>query len=154
MRAVCLVAVFLGALTACSTPQHAEVDRTACDTCHTADYDTAAVPAPMSACSPTDHVALGYSRACADCHGTTSWCPADATHTRFDLRSRAHAGWDCADCHASITYQPPAVPDPAQIQCTGCHWHSAGKTDPKHLGNGDYTYAPASCVACHPGGRE
>lgn len=150
MRAIVLA---IAALAACSPAQHQEIDRTACDSCHVADYDTAANPMPRTECTPTDHVALGYPRTCANCHGTTSWCPADATHTRFDLTSTAHAGWDCADCHTQVTYSPPAIGDSAQISCTGCHWHSAGRTDPYHLGNGDYSYAPSSCLECHGRGR-
>ena len=132
-----LVLIFLAA---CTT-SHPVVDRTACETCHATAYDT------------TDHVARGYPTTCSNCHGTTAWLPAEADHKGFNLTSSSHAGWDCADCHLSITYDPPAIPTPKSITCTSCHWHTAGRTDPKHLGNGDYTYAPASCLRCHAGGR-
>ena len=154
MRASSILASVLAVCAVACSTQHQEVDRLACDSCHTSDYDTAASPPVPTLCTPTDHVALGYARSCSDCHGTASWCPADAKHTKFDLTSRAHAGWDCADCHTTISYDPPKLDNPSQIACTNCHWHSAGKTDPKHIGNGDYSYAPSSCVACHGrGGR-
>lgn len=146
MRA--FVLVMLGA---CSTSHAVTADRTDCNGCHASEYEAA--PQIAGACTPTDHVALGYPRTCSNCHGTTSWCPADASHTKFDLTSTSHAGWDCADCHVSITYDPPHI-DEQPIDCIGCHWHDQARTDAIHLGNGDYTWAPDSCLRCHLGGRQ
>lgn len=146
--------VALIACVAACTGSHATVDRTECNACHATQYDSA--PVTVSACTQKpDHVALGYPRTCASCHGTTAWCPADAMHTKFDLTRSAHAGWDCADCHLAITYDPPAISDPAMIACTGCHWHDQARVDPYHLGNSDYQYGPATCLAseCHGGRR-
>lgn len=105
----------------------------------------------------TDHTT--YAATCYQCHGTTSWCPAvkaaTQTHPKFDLTKASHAGWDCADCHLSITYDPPAIPDPTMIACTNCHWHDQAQTDPHHVGKSNYVYGPATCLAseCHGGGR-
>lgn len=142
---------FLVLAGACTT-SHGEVDRNDCNSCHATQYDTA--PQVVSPCTPTDHVAMSYSRECANCHGTAAWCPAESTHTGFNITSEAHTGWDCADCHTSITYDPPAIPDPRAIACTNCHWHDQDRTDPFHLGNGDYEYAPGSCVECHVRGGD
>lgn len=156
MRATTATRVLPGlaaiALAACST-SHATVDRTDCNGCHASAYDTA--PVTVSVCTQKpDHAALGYPRTCSSCHGTTAWCPADATHTSFDIVRQSHAGWDCADCHVAITYDPPAIADPAAIDCTNCHWHDQARVDPNHLGKSDYRYGPATCRAagCH-GGR-
>ena len=142
MRSV-VIALFVGA---CATTPAATFDRTDCNRCHASDYDT--TPSQVGACKPTDHST--YARTCSDCHGTTSWCPADANHFQFRL-SGNHAGWDCADCHQSISYDPVMIA-PQPITCTNCHWHEQSRTDPIHLGNGDYSYAPASCLECHSGG--
>lgn len=144
-------ALLLLTIAACSTSHEATTDRTDCNGCHATEYDTA--PAAVTACTPTDHVALGYPRTCSHCHGTTSWCPADASHTKFDITSSSHAGWDCADCHTSITYDPPHL-DETPISCTGCHWHDRSRTDAIHIGNGDYAYTPDSCLRCHLEGRQ
>jgi len=143
-------AVSLAVAAACTTT-HTEVDRLDCNSCHATEYDTA--PQVVSPCAPTDHVQAGYSRTCSDCHGTAAWCPAEPTHDQFRISSGSHAGWDCADCHLSIEYDPPSIPDPNQITCTSCHWHDQDRTDPRHLGNGDYEYTPSSCLRCHGRGR-
>src|SRR6185312_5988593 len=122
------------------------VDRMGYNDSHATEYDTAATA--ISACQPTDHMALGYPRTCSNCHGTTAWCPADAMHTKFNIKTGSHAGWDCADCHTSITYNPPHV-DEKPIDCIDCHWHDKARTDAIHLGKGDYAYAPDSCLRCH-----
>ena len=133
-------------LLGCSSPHITVSARTDCSTCHTAPALTDPAPAP---CTPTDHST--YATTCFQCHGTTAWCPADATHDKFDITRASHAGWDCADCHLAITYDPPAVPDPTQITCITCHSHDQGRTDARHLANGRYKYGPATCLAagCH-----
>ena len=145
MRA--LVAVVLVACTASSTHL---ADRTDCLGCHT----TALTDPPPAACTPRDHT--NDPTTCSNCHGTVAWCPADAAHTKFNLTSASHAGWDCADCHQSITYAPPAIPDPTAIDCTNCHWHDRARVDPFHIGKGDYVYGPRTCLAsnCHGGRRQ
>jgi hypothetical protein len=145
--------ILLCLLAACTAHSALQTDRTDCNTCHSVDYDTA--PQQVSACAPTDHVALGFPRTCYRCHGTTAWCPADTMHTKFDISSASssHAGFDCADCHVSITYTPPHV-DQLPINCIDCHAHDKDRTDAIHLGKGGYSYGPATCLMCHLGGRQ
>jgi nitrate/TMAO reductase-like tetraheme cytochrome c subunit len=143
------VLAFVLIVTGCTSAHAPAVDRTNCVGCHTAPVVTDPVPAP---CAQKDHTS--YATTCYACHGTVAWCPADGKHTAFDLTRPSHAGWDCADCHLAITYDPPVVTDPKQITCTSCHWHDKDRTDPFHVGNSDYSYRPASCLQCHgPGGR-
>jgi nitrate/TMAO reductase-like tetraheme cytochrome c subunit len=140
-------------IAACTASSHATIDRTDCVSCHKPDYDE--TPSIVQACTPTDHVAAGYTQTCSNCHGTTSWCPGDAKHTKWDLTTASHAGWDCADCHTAITYDPPAITDPGAtgINCIGCHWHDQARVDPYHTGKSGYQYGPATCLAseCHGG---
>jgi nitrate/TMAO reductase-like tetraheme cytochrome c subunit len=143
--------ILLLLVAACTSHTAPGVDRTGCNDCHATEYDTAATA--ISACQPTDHVALGYPRTCSNCHGTTAWCPADAMHTKFDITSDSHAGWDCADCHTSITYNPPHI-DEKPIFCIGCHFHDKPRTDSIHLGKGGYTYTGDSCLMCHLESRQ
>ena len=137
-------------LVACTSHTAPAADRTGCNDCHATEYDTA--PQMMTACKPTDHVALMYPRTCSDCHGTSAWCPADANHYMFDIKSESHAGWDCADCHPSISYNPPHIDVMPSVDCTDCHFHDKARTDSIHLGKGGYTYTPDSCLMCHAGG--
>jgi nitrate/TMAO reductase-like tetraheme cytochrome c subunit len=146
MRWLCLLV-----LAACTSHTATAGDRTGCNDCHATEYDMAG-SARTGACKLTDHVALGYSRTCFECHGTTSWCPADAMHTKFDITTQSHAGWDCADCHTSITYAPPHI-DEMPINCIDCHFHDKPRTDAIHLGKGGYTWTGDSCLMCHVGGR-
>ena len=135
------------ALVGCTASHTASTDRTDCVSCHALPALTD--PGPPPACALTDHAL--YATTCADCHGTTAWCPAALTHRMFDLTRTSHAGWDCADCHLSITYDPPAVPDVTAIDCTNCHWHDRARVDPFHIGKSGYVYGPATCLAseCH-----
>jgi hypothetical protein len=165
-----LAALVALAAVACTTSAtHVTIDRTDCITCHTAEYastNTGAVSICRAPSAPRAHEVNHYATTCADCHGTFAWCPAvdplpDRSHNKFDITSTSHGGWDCADCHTAITYGPP---DPkitdrtaTGIDCTGCHWHDQARTDMNHLGNGNYVYAPASCIrdGCHgQGGRQ
>lgn len=157
MRTAFVLGIAIAAAAAACTTTHTETDRLDCNSCHATEYDTSAQITPPCdpALGPIDHVARGYDRTCYACHGTASWCPADDSHTEFNLTRTAHAGYDCADCHLAISYEPPAVTDATQITCTNCHWHDQARTDPLHLGNGDYEYAPAACLECHGrGGRD
>ena len=143
--------VLILALIGC-TSSHLDTDRTDCVSCHA--MPTLADPAPPPACTLTDHSL--YATTCFTCHGTTAWCPADPRHTKFDLTRTSHAGWDCADCHLAITYDPPAVTDATAITCTSCHSHDRARVDAFHTGKSGYVYGPATCLAsgCHGGRRQ
>ncbi|MCX5744842.1 MAG: hypothetical protein NT062_20330 [Proteobacteria bacterium] len=157
MRASCWL--LLGGLalvaTACSSSHSPTIDRLDCVSCHASEYDD------MDPNMRTTHAAQGFARTCYTCHGTGAWKPAApvsgaASRHPFDLTSSSHAGWDCADCHTSgVTADPdPQFVDPKQISCIDCHAHTAGRTDPYHVGNGDYRYEPRACLQCHGrGGR-
>jgi len=145
MRALALLVV------AACTSHPPAVDRTDCSRCHALPAAAEPPPSPCASTENPHHAGDADVTACALCHGTVAWCPAEATHTDFALED-GHAGWDCADCHRAVSYDPPAsVTDPTQITCVSCHWHSAERTDPFHLGKGDYRYGEATCLAdgCH-----
>ncbi len=153
MRAILLVT----ALAACTGSSTVTIDRTNCNTCHTAPTAALPYPDPAGLCTPTEHDTLGYGDNCYACHGTTAWCPADTNHTKWPITqpTASHAGSDCADCHTAITYDPPAITDSTQITCITCHEHDKAQTDAHHVGKGDYSYGPATCMQreCHGGGR-
>jgi predicted CXXCH cytochrome family protein len=147
VRALCVI-VLLGG---CASPHPPPVDRTDCSDCHTVPAAAEMPPSPCMSLENPHHGSTANVAGCADCHGTVAWCPAEVTHTDFALEGD-HAGWDCADCHRAISYEPPAmVTDATQFTCISCHWHSAARTDPFHLGKGDYEYGPETCLAegCH-----
>lgn len=170
-----LVALLVG----CTGSQPPATDRLACYGCHQAEYESVqAGQFPMSACTkkPVHDPALGYTTDCYTCHGTATpapsadpavtlsgWCPAvdpigdPVRHEVFRISTGSHAGYDCGDCHvqrvAGQSLVDASTPQP--IWCTTCHAHDQGKTDAHHLGNGDYTYSPTSCLmaGCHGGGE-
>lgn len=143
MRPSCLAFVLLS----CSDP-HAppEVERLDCVGCHESQFD--AVPA---------HASENAGHSCWTCHGTTGWYPlvpveggGTRRHSWFRIARGDHAGWDCWQCHIETTPEDPFdAPTEGDYSCTGCHDHTAGRTDPLHLGNDDYTYGPKTCRHCH-----
>ncbi len=121
---------------ACSSGEHVTpTDRLDCNSCHATLYEAA-----------TFHEDMGYSRSCWQCHGVTDWNDTEPTHDRFNIAQGPHAGYDCTDCHLSRD-------DRKQTTCTTCHWHTQSRTDLRHLGNGGYSYEPASCLRCHERGN-
>lgn len=134
-----LAAVAIALVSACAAP-HTEprIDRLACNTCHAPLYSA-------------EHEASGKSRECYQCHGTTNWGDAVLNHgASFRIDRGHHAGWDCGDCH-----QPGVSRDgTAGITCTNCHAHTAERTSPLHLGMGEYSYGPSTCLECHGGDGE
>jgi hypothetical protein len=166
-----LVTVVIG----CTGSQPAATDRLACYSCHQAEYETA--QSAVSACTkkPVHDPTHGYTTNCYTCHGTATavpdpdptiirsgWCPAvdptdPAHHEVFRIATGSHTGFDCGDCHlARVAGQSlPDTTTPQPLGCTSCHWHDQVQTDAHHLGNGDYTYGPATCLAsgCHGGGQ-
>ena len=119
-------------LVGCTEVAH-PVDRLDCNGCHAARYDQQA-----------DHADAGLSRACYQCHGTTQWSWAVRGSHPYRIDRPPHAGWDCADCHVGTT---------EAVSCVQCHAHTAGRTNPLHLGVGGYTWEGRSCLECHGAGR-
>jgi hypothetical protein len=170
-----LAIVIVVALTSCTGAQPAATDRLACYGCHQAEYETAQLT--VSACTkkPVHDPALGYTTNCYTCHGTATpapdpdpritrsgWCPAvepsdPVHHDVFRIATGSHTGFDCGDCHVArvvgVSLTTTAIPMP--IECTSCHAHDQGHVDPHHLGNGAYTYGPATCLlsGCHDKGH-
>lgn len=109
-----------------------------CEDCHGADYDRTSSPA---------HAALGFPRACRECHAESAWNPArtDWHDRRFPLRG-GHRGLACTDCHAGG--------QATSFTCTSCHEHAKDRMDQKHQGKGGYAYDSPACLACHPRGSD
>ena len=117
---------------------------TECQACHLAAYQATTSP---------NHLTVGFSTDCAQCHTPIAWRVARFTQHDifyFPIYSGAHRGkWDtCSDCHINPQ-------DNAQFSCfAGCHAHD----DPvqmasKHAGVSGYTYDSQACYGCHPNGR-
>ena len=111
-----------------------------CYSCHETDYTNAKTP---------DHLVLGFSTTCADCHSTNpGWSPADFKQhdgLYFPIYSGSHSGvWNaCSDCHTNPS-------DYSINSCTICH--AQPETDDAHNEVGGYVYQDAACLACHPNG--
>ena len=141
-----------------------------CFACHEAEYRSNTVhPSHLGDPSATPPQPP-FPRDCSLCHTTIGWTPAflpagfasgaatsaaiaTATvtagpeHERFfPLRTGVHRALACDACHADAT-RPSAL----DVQCTGCHDHSAFALAAQHRGRPMPSDAQA-CLRCHPGG--
>ncbi len=112
---------------------------TDCGSCHQNDYVAAKDP---------DHVAIGMSHQCSQCHQPTGWRPARTVwhEPMFPLLTGAHSNVGCLSCHTD-----PVQPY-ADFQCTQCH--TAGPTANRHDDVGGYVWDSFACYSCHPDGSE
>ncbi|MBK9104520.1 MAG: hypothetical protein IPL92_08105 [Saprospiraceae bacterium] len=107
---------------------------TACEACHTPDYNQSSNPS---------HIALGLPMDCATCHTTEpDWNPASFDiHDQYYVLSGAHAliADQCVTCHNGDYNNTPS-------NCVGCHQTDYNQTtDPSHLALNFST----ECALCH-----
>lgn len=93
--------------------------------------------------SPFDNIHQTGNQNCNQCHTTDRWRPATLDHARY-FRFDKHHGPDCLKCHSDNNY--------SAYTCYGCHEHSPGKIEEKHLEEGIRNYQ--DCAACHPSADE
>jgi hypothetical protein len=112
---------------------HVEVE---CAGCHKSPVKEASPPGDCFGCHGDDDPHAGQlGRACAECHGESSWTEAvvfDHGLTRFPLIG-AHGPVACADCHETPRFQD------ASSQCVDCH-----REDDEHA-----MALGAACGDCH-----
>ncbi len=129
----------------------------ACNTCHV-DNRFRGIPIDCIACHQRDyanaqqpnHLAAGFSTACATCHRALTWQPAVFyPHPWFPIsKSDTHSPgrWNaCTDCHAS-------EPNYTLFECINCHEHSKTRTDANHSEVRGYVYESSACYHCHSSG--
>ncbi len=129
--------------------------QTSCESCHTDDVGGAFTPLSTDCLSChrsdyrrtvlVDHVALGFSSECTECHSMLAW--RDVTgfdHTAvsggFELTG-AHARIDCRSCHSLPGGGVPSTPAGAG-DCIACHQADYNE---QHAGSG----FPTDCTMCH-----
>jgi Class III cytochrome C family len=138
MRAIAIASLVLAAC----LQQHAtgsDVGDLACASCHMDLYN-----------AQPDHVGGQKPTTCGDCHNTGSWGAAHP-EAKFPIKSGAHTGIACSDCHDSSMGSPTAG---ANTNCIRCHTQT--QSDPSHAGVGGYTFdssKPHFCLTCHPDGK-
>lgn len=124
-----------------------------CVDCHLAEYQGVNDP---------DHVMLGFSTDCQDCHGTSTWSGARFSHTGITS--------NCVDCHLAdyqATTNPNHVDSGFGTRCEECHrsttnWNSANFDHDQFPLRGSHrslnctdchlnpaTYSSFSCTHCH-----
>ncbi|MEI7812222.1 MAG: hypothetical protein WCJ01_07330 [Ignavibacteria bacterium] len=104
---------------------------TVCSGCHESNFNTTVDP---------DHVALGFSLDCLQCHTTAAWKPSSFNHTttNFPLTG-AHTNLTCLKCHAGGYKGTSTV-------CSGCHQNSyTSAVNPNHSSAG----ISQDCIKCH-----
>ncbi|MBK9104521.1 MAG: hypothetical protein IPL92_08110 [Saprospiraceae bacterium] len=107
---------------------------TACEACHTMDYNLSLNP---------NHTALGFSTACVTCHTTEpGWSPARLdNHNDYYVLNGAHStiATQCASCHNGDYNNTPNT-------CVGCHQQDYNQTtDPSHIAS----QFSLDCATCH-----
>lgn len=103
-----------------------------CVHCHGGDLARATDP---------NHLALGYSRRCEECHVPTGWQPARFDHPATFPLTNGHGGRACASCHS----QPNSFAGLSR-DCATCHADDyAATTEPAHAAAGFGT----DCSECH-----
>ncbi len=103
-----------------------------CATCHMDDYSVTSSP---------NHVNVGFSLECMDCHDAfkDDWdAVASISHDSFPLVG-GHAIGDCNKCHTGGNFNG-TTPD-----CYGCHQDDYQTTNPNHL-ELDFS---TNCIECH-----
>jgi hypothetical protein len=100
-----------------------------CYACHQLDYEV-------------EHGGSGFPTDCSTCHRSTEWDGASFEHA-FPIRSGAHSGYDCVDCHVT-----PG--DLASFTCLTCHGRP--KMDDVHRERRGYLYSSSACLSCHRDG--
>ena len=107
---------------------------TACFSCHQADFKQTTAP---------NHVTLGYSTTCEQCHGTDNWLGAKFDHNSagFPLTGgHAVPPRTCVDCHINNNYNLTST------ACISCHQKDFQRTtNPNHVAGGFST----TCQQCH-----
>jgi hypothetical protein len=111
-----------------------------CVPCHQADF--------TGAVSPVNHVQLGYSTVCTQCHTMNgTWAATgkfDHNTTSFPLTG-AHVAVTCASCHGDGVYNGKPT------TCVSCH--GAGKISDSYTTTTDPPHAralfTADCSTCH-----
>ncbi|MEP7268719.1 MAG: hypothetical protein ABI844_13915, partial [Saprospiraceae bacterium] len=126
----------------CHTSGSYSATSSKCESCHSADYQSAKVP---------DHSLAKFSTDCASCHTTDpGWKPAEyKEHDSkfFPIYSGKHAGtWnDCTACHTvASNFQ--------KFECIECHQHNKPEMDAGHAQVNGYSYNSTACYTCHPTG--
>ncbi|MEZ6016771.1 MAG: hypothetical protein R3F49_16760 [Planctomycetota bacterium] len=103
---------------------------TSCASCHTKDLSRALEP---------NHVALGWTASCDDCHQVSTFGAAGFVHAGFPLEG-GHAGLDCSQCHVGNQFAG------TRSDCAGCHTADyQATTNPSHAS----LSFPMTCQQCH-----
>jgi hypothetical protein len=110
----------------------------------------------------TDHMALGFTQSCLQCHTPIAFTPARfPNHDECFNISVGHAGLACLRCHTNLTMQTSscnsAKGNAVTCKDSGCHSNSGGggkvtATDAQHVGNPGYPGFSVSvnrCIDCH-----
>jgi len=71
-----------------------------------------------------------------------------SNHDRFFLVTGSHTGYSCDKCH--VLSAPSFSAAAGGVDCLACHLDA--DTTPAHAGVTGYSWATASCIACHKDG--
>ena len=117
---------------------------TACQSCHTVDFETSLVRTCVGCHSDDDPHRGSLGESCGSCHNSLAWATNEFDHvgaSGFALNG-AHADAECTACHRTGTAvgvaARPGTMTPLPVECAGCH------TEDPHLGQ-----LGTACATCH-----
>jgi hypothetical protein len=116
-----------------------------CTPCHQADYNRTVGTA-------VDHVALGFSNKCQDCHQPYHFTGGrfEAHNACFTVIGGPHGGIECLNCHTSLAgARVTGTCSTNTANCAGCHEHACAKMNPLHARVTGYQCDNRSCYDCH-----
>jgi hypothetical protein len=116
-----------------------------CLACHQVDYTS-------TLGTPVNHIQLGFSTQCRDCHSPFRFKGAHfAKHNDcFLITSGPHAGIECMNCHTSLTgAQVNGTCATGTAACSACHVHLCGQMAQVHANVAGYQCKDVKCYQCH-----
>ena len=125
--------------------KHAEI---LCQDCHI-DKVFQGISTDCYQCHAEPEIHMGvFGLACADCHNTSGWTPAELKQHSFPLTHGLSGeavipSVDCQICHPAIYID---------YTCYGCHEHEQSEMIQKHSEVSFTTTKFEDCAGCHPDG--
>ena len=122
-----------------------ELSTVACLGCHRADYNA-------TAATQVNHLQLGFSTQCAECHTSVTWSGAhfQAHDQCFQINGGPHTNIQCLTCHTSLAGKTvTGACATGTATCSTCHEHLCARMAPIHQKVPGYQCADQKCYACH-----
>lgn len=116
-----------------------------CVACHQVDYNS-------TVATPVNHLVLGFSTQCRDCHSAFRFKGAHfAKHNDcFLITSGPHSGIECMNCHTTLAgAQANGTCATNSAACSNCHVHLCAQMTTIHANVAGFQCKDRKCYECH-----